>query len=55
MVFEGKINFNSEWVASQTLEEFQEHEKHHGLSKDQLKEVHNACKKEAGKKKPETK
>jgi hypothetical protein len=42
--FEGLVGFNWEWVASQTFEQFYEHEKHHGLSKKQLKEVYQLCK-----------
>jgi hypothetical protein len=44
MFFEGKIKFNSEWVASITLDEFKEHEKHHGLTDKQLKEAYDMCK-----------
>lgn len=51
MNFEGKINFNSEWVAAQTQEAFLEHESHHGLTDKQLKEIHAACKKEEAEKK----
>lgn len=38
------VTFNADWVASKTLEEFSEHEKHHGLTPTQLKEVHQLCK-----------
>jgi DNA-binding transcriptional regulator YhcF (GntR family) len=37
------IHFNSEWVASKTLQEFIEHESHHGLSEKQLKDVYKKC------------
>jgi hypothetical protein len=39
MKYEG-IGFNSEWVASQSLEDFMRHEKHHNLTKEQFKEAH---------------
>jgi hypothetical protein len=45
MKYEG-IDFNSKWAASKTVEEFIEHEKHHGLSNAQLKEAHAYCVKE---------
>lgn len=45
MNFEGRIIFNDKWVASQSFEAFAEHEKHHGLSKEQLKEIYDICKK----------
>ena len=38
------IKFNKEWVASKTLKEFTEHEKHHGLTPAQYKEVHDLAK-----------
>ncbi len=44
LTYEG-ITFDAEWAASKTLEEFKEHEKHHGLTADQLKEAHGLCKK----------
>jgi hypothetical protein len=38
------VHFNdTAWVASKTLEEFLEHEKHHGLDEKKLKEIHKAC------------
>ena len=40
--YEG-ILFNKEWVASKTLKEFSEHEKHHNLSPEQYKEVYKLC------------
>ena len=49
--FEG-ILFNKEWVASKTLKEVIEHEKHHGLSDEQMKELYGLCK---GKQKKEEK
>ena len=39
MVF-NKIDFNEGWVKTKTLAEFIAHEKHHGLSDAQLKEVY---------------
>lgn len=47
-----QISFNAEVNAKKTFKDFCEHEKHHGLTPEQLKEVHDACK--AGKK-PEPK
>lgn len=50
MVYEGKnitVGFNPEWVASQKLEAFLEHEKHHNLSQKELKEVYKLCQKQA--------
>lgn len=44
------IAFNKEWVASKSLKDFSEHEKHHGLKPEQYKEVHDIC---TGKAKPE--
>lgn len=41
---ERRIRFNRDWVASKTLKEFAEHEKHHGLSQAQYKEVHDLAK-----------
>lgn len=37
------ILFNKEWVASKTFKEFSEHEKHHGLSVEKMKEVYALC------------
>lgn len=45
MLFEQLVNFNSSWVISQTLEQFIEHEKHHGLSDKKMKEIYDFCKK----------
>lgn len=42
MKYEG-VNFNSEWVAQQSFKDFAEHEKHHGLTDKQMKEVHKLC------------
>jgi hypothetical protein len=42
ITYEG-IGFNKNWVASKSLKEFSEHEKHHGLSPEQYKEVHDLC------------
>jgi hypothetical protein len=41
--FEG-VAFNKEWAASKTLEQFIAHEKHHGLSDEKMKEIHDLCK-----------
>lgn len=41
---EKTISFNKEWVASKSLKDFTEHEKHHALSPEQYKEVWDACK-----------
>lgn len=41
--YEG-ISFNRAWVASKTLKEFSEHEKHHNLTPAQYKEVWDICK-----------
>lgn len=41
--FEGRIKFNLDWVASKTLREFMEHERHHGLTDKQYKDIHAAC------------
>lgn len=43
VTYEG-INFNAGWAATKSVKEFVEHEKHHGLSKEQLTEAHNLCK-----------
>lgn len=37
------VDFNEDWVAKKSLEEFIKHESHHGLSVDQLKEVYALC------------
>jgi hypothetical protein len=37
------IGFTVEWVAAKSLAEFSRHEAHHGLSREQLKEVHTLC------------
>lgn len=52
ITYEG-IAFNKEWVASKTLKAFSEHEAHHGLSAEQLKEVHEMCGGKSSKKKEE--
>lgn len=49
------IGFNSEWVASQSFEDFVKHEKHHGLSKEQMREVHTLCVKKHKIEKPKVK
>jgi membrane-bound lytic murein transglycosylase B len=38
MLFEN-VNFNESFWKTKTLEEFIEHESHHGLSEDQLREA----------------
>lgn len=38
------IFFDAELAAKKTLKEFIAHEKHHGLTDDQYKEVHDLCK-----------
>ena len=43
------VAFNADWVKSKTLKEFSEHEKHHGFTPEQYKEVHDMC---TGKVKP---
>jgi len=35
--------FNYEWAAKKSLAEFKEHEKHHGFTDEQFKEIHDAC------------
>lgn len=39
-----KVNFNAKWVVSKTEKHFIEHEGHHGLTPEQLKEVYQLCK-----------
>ena len=56
----GFARFNAEWVASVTLAQFIEHEKHHGLTAEQMKEIHETAKKvmkpvKVKKEKPEAK
>lgn len=43
VTFEG-IAFNADWVLTKTLDQFIEHEKHHGLSKEKMKEIYDAIK-----------
>lgn len=38
MIF-NRIDFNEDWVKTKTLPDFIAHEKHHGLSDEQMKEV----------------
>jgi hypothetical protein len=38
-----KIDFNSKLAASKTVDEFIEHEKHLGLSDEDLREAHALC------------
>jgi hypothetical protein len=45
MVYEAgevKVNFYST-VADMTVEEFIRHERHHGLTEDQLRQAHGLC------------
>lgn len=46
------VGFNAEWVKTKSFEEFCEHEKHHGLSKADMKHIWEYCtgKKVKGKK-----
>lgn len=44
ILYQGTYGFNKEWAASKSFKEFAEHEAHHNLSKEQLKEVHELCK-----------
>ena len=37
------IWFNYKLAAGKTLQEFIKHEKHHGLTEEQYKEVHDLC------------
>jgi len=34
------IDFNGEWASTKTVEAFIEHEKHHGLSEQELRDIH---------------
>lgn len=43
MHYEG-INFNEEWVKAHSFKEFAEHEKHHGLSAEKMREIYDLCK-----------
>ena len=43
ITYEG-ITFNADWAAGKSEKEFIEHEKHHGLSTDQLKDAYKLCK-----------
>jgi len=54
MVYNG-INFNEAHWKKKTEAEFVAHEKHHGLSEDQLKEVHALMNAKSGKKEKEAK
>lgn len=44
VVINGVIAFDAEWGASKSQKEFIAHEKHSGLTNDQLIEAHNLCK-----------
>jgi hypothetical protein len=50
ITFEG-VTFDAEWAVSKSQKEFIQHESHHGLTADQLKEAHMLCK-VASKKEP---
>lgn len=43
------IAFNAEINAEKSLQAFSEHEAHHGLSAEEIKEIHTLCKKAVGK------
>jgi hypothetical protein len=34
------IDFNGEWASTKTVEAFIDHEKHHGLTEQELREIH---------------
>jgi hypothetical protein len=38
------VSYDAEWAASKSQKEFIAHEKHNGLSNEQLIEAHNLCK-----------
>lgn len=38
------IDFNEKWVRTKTLSQFQKHEAHTGLTKEQLEEVYRTIK-----------
>lgn len=44
------VAFNAEWVKTKSFEEFYEHEKHHGLSKEEMKEAYESITKGSKKK-----
>ena len=37
------VHFNAEEAAAKSVKEFIEHEKHHGCTPDQYKEIHALC------------
>lgn len=39
--YEG-ISFNADWVKTKSFEEFFDHEKHHGLSEEKMREIYDA-------------
>jgi len=43
---QGTIWINKEWAASVTLKAFIEHEKHHGIPDEKMKEIWSLCKQE---------
>lgn len=49
------IMFNEQFAASKSLEDFIKHEKHHGLTDDQFKEVYELCVKKCKSEKQMTK
>lgn len=38
------VSFNATNAAGKKLSEFADHEKHHGFTREQFKELHDACK-----------
>lgn len=45
-MFYNNIGFVSANIVAMSFKDFAEHEKHHGLSKEQLKEAYELCKAE---------
>jgi hypothetical protein len=43
-----KVTFNADWAASKTFEYFRDHEKHHGIPDEKMKEIHEAARKVTG-------
>lgn len=37
------VSFNADWVKTKSLKEFSEHEKHHGFTAEQYREIHEIC------------
>lgn len=42
--YNGSVAYDADWAASKSQKEFIAHEKHNGLSNEQLIEAHNLCK-----------